>query len=245
MTNGQRKLKKDAIVEALFEMRFNSTALPELYIGRLASEIASLEEGMSIQRLPIADLPAPLRRADPSLAYQPTLQAQNKAGSRLARVGETVISWHVLGKYPGWPVFQPEIASLMARVEKVLEGASLVRLGLRYLNFFKTNDHFVEGVKDLSLDVAVNGTVIDYPIAINYHRDFPNHRLATKIATREFIEPRPEDVSLLVDIDVHTDERPCPQIADALRWVEEAHSILEDEFFNLLKPEIMKKLVEE
>lgn len=245
MANRPKKLKRDGITEALFEVRFSTAAFPEVYVGRLVAGVASFEEGMAIERLPLADLPAPMRRADPALAYQATLQLKNRAGTRIGRIGETVISWHVLAPYPGWGVFQPEIARINDLLSASVEGLTVQRVGFRYLNFMKSKDHHVEGLKDITLDVSISGKVIDLPVNLAYERNASDHKLVTRIATPEFIPSRPEDVSLVIDIDVHSEGKTNPTPQQMLAWVENAHTLLKEEFFTLLKPEIMKTLIEE
>lgn len=240
-----KKLKKDGIIEALFEVRFTSPAIPEILVARLAGEISTLATGMSIERTPLADLPAPMRRADPNLTYQPTFQLRAGDGRRIARIGDNVVSWHVLAPYPGWAVFKPEITQLLERVHKSVQDIRTVRAGFRYLNFLNGADHLIDGIKDLTLDVTIKGQVIDYPIVVNYNRDLKDHRITTRIASPEFITPPQQNVSLLVDVDVHTDGRETPDLNHLPEWVDQAHDLLKDEFFTLIKPEILKELVEE
>jgi uncharacterized protein (TIGR04255 family) len=245
MAKSPIKLKKDGIVEALFEVRFATPAIPEMVVGQLVGDIAAMAPQMALERTPLADLPAPMRRADPNLAYQATLQLRSADGLRIGRVGDNVVSWHMLAPYAGWAVFRPEIEQLVERVKRSINDLSIVRAGFRYLNFLNATDHLVGGIKDLTLDVTIKGKVIDYPINVNYHRDFRDHRITTKIATPEFIQPRPPDVSLYIDVDVHTEDRPSPHVDELLPWVDRAHDLLKDEFFTLIKPEILKELVEE
>lgn len=177
MAKSPIKLKKDGIVEALFEIRFATPMIPEMVVGRLAADVAAMAPQMTLERTPLADLPAPMRRADPSLAYQATLQLRSADGLRIGRVGDNVVSWHILAPYAGWAAFRPEIVQLLERVKKSIEDISIVRAGFRYLNFLNQADHLVGGIKDLTLDVTIDGKVIDYPINVNYHRDFRDHRI--------------------------------------------------------------------
>ena len=65
------KLKHDAILEANFEIRFDAdpSSVAEIFLGRVAD--AGEWRGFTQRRLPMADIPAPVRRADPSLRFQP------------------------------------------------------------------------------------------------------------------------------------------------------------------------------
>lgn len=245
MARRPKKLKRDGIVEALFELRFNSSAISEVYLGRIVAAILAIDPTMTVERLPLADLPAPMRRADPSLIYAGTLQLKNTAGTRIARVGDNVVSWHATVQYPGWEVFGPEISRVIAAVHNSVDGLGIVRTGLRYLNFLNGDDHLIRGIADLALDVTIGGKVIDYPINANYMRDFPTHRVTMKVASPEFIQPRQPNVAVFIDVDVHTDDRVPPSFEAIGAWVDTAHNILKDEFFSLIKPDILKKLVVE
>jgi uncharacterized protein (TIGR04255 family) len=245
MAKSPKKLKKDGIVEALFEVRFATAAIPEMVVGRLVENMSAMAPQMLLERTPIADLPAPMRRADPNLAYQATIQMRSGDGRRIGRVGDNVVSWHMLAPYAGWDVFRPEIVRLLGHISASISDISVIRAGFRYLNFLNKSDQMIGGIGDLTLDVTINEKVLDYPLNVNYNRDFRDHRITTKIATPEFIQPHQPNVALFIDVDVHTEEKPVPDFPQVLAWVDSAHDLLKDEFFSLIKPEILKNLVEE
>ncbi|MET3348338.1 uncharacterized protein (TIGR04255 family) [Bradyrhizobium japonicum] len=231
MAKRPKKLKRDGIVEALFELRFTSNAISEVYLGRIVAAIVAIDQTMTVERLPLADIPAPMRRADPSLIYAATLQLKNAAGTRIARVGDNVVSWHATTPYPGWEVFGPEISRVLAAVQRSVEDLTIMRTGLRYLNFLNGDDHLIHGIVDLALDVTIGGKVIDYPINTNYMRDFPTHRVTMKVASPEFIQPRQPNVAVFIDVDVHTDDRGPPSFEAIGSWVETAHNLLKERIF--------------
>jgi hypothetical protein len=87
-----RKLKNDAIIEALFEIRFDMESVPELLYGRLADHSGwrSLEQ----RRLPAYDIPAPMRQVDENLRYQPVFELNDSARNSSIRIGPQVLSFH-------------------------------------------------------------------------------------------------------------------------------------------------------
>ena len=107
------KLKADAIVEALCQVQFVSDDLPEVIIGRATD--FWVKSGYVAERLPIADIPAPIRQADPNLRFQPTIQLREKQGPNLIQIGEQAISFHVAGekKYPGWDTFREQLKEVV------------------------------------------------------------------------------------------------------------------------------------
>lgn len=245
MVDVPHRLKKDGIVEALFEVRFTSSTIPEIYIGQLVAGISTIMPGLAIERLPVADLPFPMRRGDPNLAFQPTLQLKNEPTTRIARIGEMVVSWHALAPYPGWEVFAPEIRQVFDLVAKSVDQISISRVGFRYLNLLKPADHHIQGLTDLTLDVLIGGEALDIPLNVAYQRDLEGQRMTVRIATPEFVQTPVTDFSLLLDIDMNTDGKKCPSPDAVIEWVEVAHKLLKQEFFTLLKPEILHSLVED
>lgn len=239
------KLKKDALVEVLFEVRFSTAALSEVYVGKLIAALSGIEPGMLVERLPMADLPAPLRKADPNLAYQPTIQIKNKDGKRVARIGEMVASWHALAAYPGWDVFSKEIAKFTEAVAGAVEGIAVDRLGLRYLNFLNPQDHNVRGLPDLTIDVTIGETVLDAPLNVQYQRTRNGQIFGVRVATPEYVQPGRTDFSLLVDLEIYSDGNEKLSLDGVLPWVETAHTSIKDQFFTLLKEEVLQSLVEE
>jgi uncharacterized protein (TIGR04255 family) len=120
------KLKDDAIVEALVELRFETADIPELTIGRLADH--SLWADFSRSRTPIADLPAALRQSDVNLKYQATLELKELNGLRLVKIGTNVVSLHNISRYIGWKQgFSGEIHSMVKLVLDRKKDATLTR----------------------------------------------------------------------------------------------------------------------
>jgi uncharacterized protein (TIGR04255 family) len=238
-----RKLKKDAVAEALLEVRFDSTELGELVVGKLASH--ETWKSFPSSRLPLADIPAPIRQADPNLAYQAVLERRNPGTTRVVKIGDRVFSYHALPPYPGWDVLEPELLHAMEFVFATVEGFAAKRFGFRYINVL-TPDHSVHGAKTLNFDVAVAGAPLDAPLNLNYLRiRSEQHHIIVRIASKEFVQAPATNLSAAVDIDVFTP--PGFSSADmnqAKEWLSEAHEFLKEEFFGLLTDELREKLVE-
>jgi uncharacterized protein (TIGR04255 family) len=240
-----RKLKKDALVEVLFEVRFSTSALPEVFIGKLIAALSALQSGMLIERLPMADVPAPIRKSDPNFAYQPTIQIKNKDGNRIARISEMVASWHALSAYPGWQTFIKEIEKFNKALAASVEGITVDRFGLRYLNFLNAQDHNVRGLSDVTIDVAIGKTVLDAPLNVQYQRTTNGQTLAVRVATPEYVQPGRTDFSVFIDLDVYSQPGEKLRLEQTMKWVKTAHISIKQQFFALLKEEVLQSLVEE
>jgi uncharacterized protein (TIGR04255 family) len=241
MTEIPQRLRKDAIVEALFELRFASREFPEVLVGKLVS---ALGDGMAIERLPMADLPPPMRKADPNFAFLPTLQLKKE--NRLIRLGDQVVSWHVLPPYPGWENWIKEVSPTVDAACAILRTGFPTRLGLRYINILNKTDHHVSGIAAMNLSIEVNGRSLS-DVNLNYKVVRRGQSVTVKIASPEFVQGPPRGFSLVIDIDVNTEGSGGPPAGweGVQKWIEDAHTTLKEEFFTLWKPEQLRLLVEE
>jgi uncharacterized protein (TIGR04255 family) len=102
MSNIPKKLKADAIAEALLEVRFQckeATQLPELVVGKLADN--PVWKDYEKARLPVSEIPASLRAQDENLRFQPLLEVRDAQKVSVAKIGSNVLSYHRLAPYPG------------------------------------------------------------------------------------------------------------------------------------------------
>jgi uncharacterized protein (TIGR04255 family) len=232
------KLKSDAVEEALFEVRFETKHLGEVFVGRLASQFGTPK------RLPAADVPLPVRVSNPDLKYQATLQAQASSG-RVAKVGDRVFSYHTLAPYPGWQSFKSEIAQTIARVRDAIPDITPTRLGFRYVNVLEPAKHKIRSVADLNLSVRIAGHELTTPMNLNYAKSKGEQALLVRIATPEFVKaPLGRLFAVLIDVDVHQETMPVPDVDHIMDWVETAHTNLKEEFFGLLRQETVNDLRE-
>lgn len=240
-----KRLKRDPIVEALIEIRFQTDALPEVVIGKLVSH-KKWANG-AVTRLPTADIPAPIRNQDPALQVLPILEIRPAGNSRIVKIGERVLSYHVTKPYPGWGVFQPEIAETLDFVFAVFPGMQASRLGFRYINAFTTADHQMEGIDALNLRIEVSNKPVPPPINLNYGLNHTSqHRSLVRLASKEFATVPGVVAAALADIDIFTpDGVVIESAAGAKGWVDRAHGALKEEFFNLFSETMFKNLVEE
>jgi uncharacterized protein (TIGR04255 family) len=235
------RLRSDGIREALVEIRFQSSVVPELIMARLLSTAMTLAPDGKVERLPLADLPAPVRRSNPNLAYQPTMQILFPS-SRLIRLGEHVVSYHALRPYPGWAVFKPEIDRAVTLAADGTSDVVVTRLSFRYVNLLNKAQE-VTGLKDLNLEVKAGGEAMSGPMNVNYRVGSADKMSGViRVATPEFVEG-PKDFLVMIDIEVSDEGKRAPQKKEGiLDWIEEAHTFLKAQFFGLLKREVLEKL---
>jgi len=243
------KLIDDAIIEAVCLLQYETSDLPEVTIGRL-SDLATWKE-FAAQRLPLADVPYPIRGNDTNLKYQPIYSLKNADNSRVVQFGEKVISYHLIGekKYCGWSKFKPELNEAFATLFERLTTPVIRRISLRYINAVVSVRHHITNVHELNLDVRVNDVRLDCPINLNYISNDATHITTTRVAHTDFVQIQngslPAGTSAVVDVEVTTPPNySASKLTEIMEWIEGAHTKEKIAFFKLIPKEVLEKLKE-
>jgi uncharacterized protein (TIGR04255 family) len=238
-------LKKDAILESVLEIRFDTKELPEVIIGYLINNDAW--KGYLRGRTPIADLPATIRWSQPDLRYQPILELRDQTGHKSIKIGERVISFHKLKPYSGWNQFSHDLSEVTKHLFSKLEDIQIERLGLRYINSLNKQDHGIQHPSELNIKVTIQDHEINEHFNFNYsHQHDEDFISLARIATPDFVEGNlPDGSTVYVDIDIFTpsDFRTNDQ-QRVLDWVENAHTIEKEIFFRLIPQNKLQPIVE-
>lgn len=240
------KLKHDAIVEALLEVRFDSDDVGEIVVGRLGD--LDLLQGYATARLGTAGIPENLRDSDPNLRFAPILERRSVDGLSTARIGSHVLSYHVFAPYPGWDKFAQQLEALVSAFFGRISNVQVRRLGLRYVNFMRRSTHLVSSLGDLTLNIAVEGKPLISDLNLAFlTAPSESHAVMTRVASPIFVQTqvKPEDLVAAVDVDVSTPDGYTIAGADAvIAWVKQAHEYEKDAFFGLLPEKLQAKLEE-
>ncbi|TPG41225.1 TIGR04255 family protein [Sphingomonas koreensis] len=241
-----KKLSRDAILEALLEIRFDTKQVGEVLVGRLAS--AALFEGYSVSRLPISGIPAEAREADENLRFQPTLQMASPSPGELVKIGSHVISLHVVAPYPGWDALSERLKLMIETLFEAVRDVYISRLGLRYINAI-TPHHGVNRISDLQFRAELGGKQVNSEMVVSHRFEVDSESQGTiSLATPSFVSgPNlPTECAAFVDIDIFTTRalgRTEPE--RVFDWVEKAHDAEKTAFFGLFSDAQIEKLKEE
>jgi len=242
-----RKLRDDAILEAVCQLHFTTADLPEMIIGRLSLE--TKWKDFKPNRLPFADVPAPVRNADANLKAQPTFELRSIDGSRIVRLNESVVSFHLIGvrKYCGWTQFKSEIDETAGAIFERLQKPGITRIALRYINAITQERHFIKSLHGLELEVRAGGGKIEGSLNLNYVEKSGDFLTTTRIAHPEFVLGKlPEGTVAIVDVEVTTPANfSAPSLTHVMGWVEEAHTYEKQAFFRLIPEQVLSKLRED
>jgi uncharacterized protein (TIGR04255 family) len=236
-------LKHDAIVEAIFEIRFDMTSIPELLFGRLADHPSW--KNFERRRLPAYDIPAPMRQLDDNLRYQPVFELADVPNKKSIRVGPQALSYHQLAPYGSWAQFEPCLVEVVDQLFAKLDGVVIRRLGLRYLNALRSDLHGIRGLADLDLSVVVSEEQISRSLNLNYTVTTSDEIGCTvRVATVDLVQgPLPGNSSVFVDVDIFTKESfHSTDATEVKRWLKLAHDKEKENFFSLLRESTIRAL---
>ncbi|MGE0151843.1 MAG: TIGR04255 family protein [Reyranellaceae bacterium] len=238
-----RRLKKDAIVEALFEIRFRTNQPEQIVVGRLSDK--KEWKKYTVSRTAFADVPAQIRNSNPALKFHAIVDLVAPDRTRTIKIGANIVSYHVLKKYCGWTQFKTELDDLVAHLEKTISDISIERLGLRYLNALTSDAHHITSVSDLNLAITLATQPITDPLNIAVLRKISSEFMAQyKVASVEFIQGNiPTSTVALVDVDVYTPAGFVRRgVKSISKWLERAHTYEKEIFFSILPRSIVIKL---
>lgn len=130
------KLKKEPLVDAIFELRFSSKSPASSILPGIL--FSTLPEEKVIEPLPAAQLPKQLRDTDPNLQYAPVVRLIWKEFFILISDRSLAVACKI--PYPGWSKFKDAIIQVI----QVLSGSSVVeniqRYSLKYVDLIPSNN---------------------------------------------------------------------------------------------------------
>lgn len=194
-----KKLRKEPLVDAVFEVRFSSlvpasSVLTGLFFAQLSGE------DRTIERLPASEFPSQIRELNGHLRYQPLLKLQ--WGGFLVLVGDAHFGLACKLPYPGWKTFKPKILDAI----KVLKAANIVekieRYSLKYVDVIDGKDLSEQiGRVNVDLNIGTYGLRSDpFNISIEVTRDDYIHLVKIAAPATVSLEGRTRN-GVLVEVD--------------------------------------------
>lgn len=126
-------LEREPLVDAVFEVRLDGAPhmadlLPGILFGQLSPK-------PSIQRLPAAEIPQPVRTSDPNLAFAPVIRLGWRGYTISLGDRNLVIGCKL--PYPKWPHFKDAILEITKIVAQVGIDGPVRRYSLKYVNLIQ------------------------------------------------------------------------------------------------------------
>lgn len=130
------KLGNEPLIDAVFEIRFASTApASEILPGFLFSQ---LNGDKKLERLSAADLPKPVRDADPNLHFAPLTRLI--WNNFVISIGDRSLVVGCSTPYPGWSEFKPAILQIINKIKEVGIIQNVNRYSVKYTDIIPSNN---------------------------------------------------------------------------------------------------------
>lgn len=130
---------KDPLIEMAWEIRFG--AKDNLPLGQMLPGLlyqAFKTEFSQITRLPTADIPMPIAKANEMLAYLPSFRLEAGPGLPFViQIGERMVSLNNRRPYMGWRGFRARVESLIEQLHKTGLITQPERFSLKYANLLQ------------------------------------------------------------------------------------------------------------
>lgn len=194
-----KRLKKEPLIDAVFELRFTSAfpaggLLPGVLFGRLDGE-------KKLESLPFSQLPQVMRDADANLRFLPL--------SRLdwehfyINIGDRSVSVGIKYPYPGWISFKPAIIKVLDVLKDAGIIKSVERYSLKYIDLLPGTD-LREQVASINFDVTLAGHKLEdeaFQIRIEIPRDGFIHAVQVMSSATATLHTGESRQGLVVDVD--------------------------------------------
>jgi uncharacterized protein (TIGR04255 family) len=160
-------LEREPLVDAVFEVRLGgdphmSELLPGILFGQL-------DPRPTIQRLPAAEIPQPIRESDPNLVFAPVIRLDWREFTISFGERNLVIGCKL--PYPKWPRFKEAILDIVGKVARVGIAGPVERYSLKYVNLIQAPT-IADQIKKINMAVRVGEVEVnDDHLSVQVHRN--------------------------------------------------------------------------
>ena len=153
MSRIPKRLKKEPLIEAIWQVQFESPEAGDVLPGLLYAALRKDHPKLQLHRLPAADFPAIVMQMDPNLRLAAKVRLEEKAGAFLWQIGDRVATLNCRKPYAGWPAFREAIIALTKVIEESGLVAQPLRHSLRYIDLLTLDD--APDLSALQLDIKL------------------------------------------------------------------------------------------
>lgn len=159
MTNMKlpKSLEREPLLDAVCEIRFEGSGpLPDILPGIIFREYDGI---LSLQRLPLAEVPLPMRATDPSLQFAP-IQEINFPKYKIL-IGDRSVAIRCNLPYPKWLNFKKNILSTTEFLQKIsnIVGGSVKRFSIKYVNLIESTT-LSDQISKINLEIKLGSSSV-------------------------------------------------------------------------------------
>jgi len=140
----------NTVADCIFDVHFESNIAIEILLAHIS--MANFDQ---ITKLPISQIPEPVRKNDPNLKIQPLYEFRSESiKDYKILLGDSVLGIAIDNqRYTSWTKsFFPQIKKIFEEVIKSKKIESISRLGLRYVDFLPNENIFETGKINININ---------------------------------------------------------------------------------------------
>jgi len=241
------RLKKEPLVDALFQIRFTSTVpasnvLPGLLFSKFP---ISTGAATRIERLPISDLPSQMRDADPFLKFQPLLKLHMDRFMIL--IGDSSITVACQLPYAGWALFKQKIIEIMDILKETHLIDELERYSMKYVDIID-GKNITEQINRTNIELKIGNHKLasdHFTVRVEIKRDAFINIVQIATSSSVVLASGEARTGLLIDVDTVADHKTA-DFAKFTHELQDRLDIIHDQnktmFFECLTPETIEYL---
>ncbi len=228
-----RRYKNPPVVEAICEFRMTpetpwDLAVPGLFYEKV-KETFPRREQRSIQELNLISTPQGLQQ---QIRVFEIIVLSTENSTRFAQLGTHMLAVSVLKPYPTWQGFKPLIVTAWQGLQSVVDIKGLQSLSLRYINQIdlrKCNFNFEDYFKlypfiGKEFLHSLSSFMVISDLAFSDGKDSCRVHFSSPSAPTEGV------CTFYLDILYYSSQPQTVAVSDALDWVEQAHTQVEEIF---------------
>jgi uncharacterized protein (TIGR04255 family) len=227
-----KKYAKPPIVEALCEFRLTpetrwDLTVPGLLYEKLKESFPQKEQRM-IQQMELTGGPEGLHQ---QIRMREAIIFFTEDKKMLVQVGPRLLTINVFKPYPHWDGFKPRIEMAWESLQAAIEVQGLERIGLRYINHIELPAQGVELAEYFEFYPSIGQRLPQQMVAFLTVAEFSYADGRDHCRVQLTRIPASGGKSLfMLDIDYFLARPGAVKPVEALAWVEEAHSRVEEVF---------------
>lgn len=237
------ELKTIPILEAVYEVRFDTDLPPDTVVGIIFNVFKS--DFKDAVELPVKSLPLEVREKDLNLRYQPHMRMKSNDNKFLLQFGQRVVSLHFSAPhYDRWENFESKIIDVSEKIESLKVAKSFNRVGLRYIDFFEESiiPDYSFDLLNLSVSVAGRGQGESFSCSSTFIDNKAKHKVQV-FKDHTITHLNTERTGDLIDLDTtFLDLTSISTFSEIASKTSEIHEEQKKIFFDLIGEKVTKLL---
>lgn len=233
------KLNLCPIIESVFEIRFDSALDANIVFALIYGKLK--DDFPKVETLPLSELPASMRDADPNLKYQPAYKLHYKDNENIVlQICAKAVGFSFTPEYCGWNDFSSFVIHYLKKIKEAEVVSQVIRIGFRVINFIEGN--VFDGEKT-NLKICLKNEEIPYKETSikTIFSDGDCHSITMIFNEAQLNNVTPNKKGSVIDIDTFSVNCSC-FFENAHAFLEKIHLAEKKVFFKLLTEEYLKSL---